>query len=94
MHSFWNRLNALLTFAATVLAGMALCATFTDYLHRANPTVECSFSGVEGLQREFGHDRVSLGPVGALAAGYTQSQSRPRLELDPPLAAAPAPRPT
>ena len=74
MHSFWYRLNALLTFAATVLAGMALCATFTDYLHRANPAVECSFSGVEGLQREFGHDRVSLGPVVRSAGSINQGQ--------------------
>lgn len=38
---------------------MRTAAVVADYFHKANPAVECSYSGVEGLQREFGHDRVS-----------------------------------
>lgn len=29
-----------------------------DYFHKSAPVVHCDFVGTEGLQKEFGHDRV------------------------------------
>ena len=29
-----------------------------DYFHKSAPVVRCDFVGTEGLQKEFGHDRV------------------------------------
>lgn len=60
MHSFWYRANALATFAGTVLAGMCLLVTITDYFHTSHPSVSCTYLGVEGLQKEFGHDRAYI----------------------------------
>lgn len=61
MSSTWiSRGNSLLTFAGSVLAAMALATTCTDYFHRSDPRVSCSFVGTEGLQKEFGHDRAHI----------------------------------
>lgn len=40
MHSVWYRTNALLTFAASVLAGMCIVTSITDLFHSSNPTVD------------------------------------------------------
>jgi hypothetical protein len=31
---------------------------FVDVVHKATTFVDCAFVGIEGLQKEFGHDRV------------------------------------
>lgn len=34
----------------------------TDYFHKSQPVLSCEFVGTEGLQKEFGHDRVRARP--------------------------------
>lgn len=82
MHTYLQRLNAVGTFAGTVLAAFAglvaitgmltiqvkhaprWCTptktTTTGLLHRSNPTAQISLNAIEGLQREFGVDRVRV----------------------------------
>lgn len=49
MHSTLVRANALLTFAGTTLAVMALGAMITDCFHTAHPDVRASIKSVERL---------------------------------------------
>ena len=51
--------------AASAVPGFQACPclggplySLADYFHRATPAVHCDFVGTEGLQKEFGHDRV------------------------------------
>eukprot|EP00887_Chlorella_sp_A99_P006015 scaffold27.g6015.t1 len=39
---------------------MCLLVTITDYFHTSHPSVSCTYLGVEGLQKEFGHDRAYI----------------------------------
>lgn len=49
MHTWYYRLNALLTFAATVLAVMCAVASITEILHHKEPQVKQPQVTVEGL---------------------------------------------
>ena len=49
MHTWYYRLNALLTLATTVLAGMCAVASLTEVLHKSNPQVSASVVQVDGL---------------------------------------------
>ena len=47
--------------ASPVCAALiAMTCVSADLLHRSHPFVACDFVGTEGLQKEFGHDRVRL----------------------------------
>ncbi|KAK3240214.1 hypothetical protein CYMTET_49935 [Cymbomonas tetramitiformis] len=50
MHSFVYRANALLTFAGTTLAFMAILATITDVFHKTDTDVSVKLARVERLQ--------------------------------------------
>ncbi|KAL4538929.1 hypothetical protein Ndes2437A_g01919 [Nannochloris sp. 'desiccata'] len=58
MHTFWQRTNALGTYAATVLAIMCIAATFTDHFHVSNPKVSLEYLGAEGLKKQKAGDRA------------------------------------
>ena len=68
MHTWYYRLNALLTLATTVLAGMCAVASLTEVLHKSNPQVTASVVQVDGLLVRLvflaGHGRVI--PAGSL----------------------------
>ncbi len=49
MHTWYYRLNALLTLATTVLAGMCAVASLTEVLHKSHPQVSASVVQVDGL---------------------------------------------
>lgn len=58
MHTVWMRLNAVATFAGTVLAVLCVLVALTDKLHTANPACDVKLVSVDGLQKEFGSDRA------------------------------------
>lgn len=58
MHTWYYRLNALLTLATTVLAGMCAVASLTEVLHKSNPQVTASLVQLDGLLAERRNDRA------------------------------------
>lgn len=62
MHSFVYRVNALLTFAGSVLAMLCIMATITDYFNNPQLEVDCKITKVERLFRSNqGNDEALLG---------------------------------
>ena len=49
MHTWYYRLNALLTFATTVLAVMCAVASFTEVMHESQPLIEEPIVNIDGL---------------------------------------------
>lgn len=49
MYTWYYRLNALLTFATTVLAVMCALASITEVVHKSNPLVKKPVIYMEGL---------------------------------------------
>ena len=49
MHTWYYRLNALLTFATTVLAVMCAVASITEVLHASEPVVQEPIARIDGL---------------------------------------------
>lgn len=47
MHSFWNRLNSVLTFFGTVAALLCLLVAFTDVFHNSDPPVDVQLKEVK-----------------------------------------------
>lgn len=66
-----------------VLGSMPPLYSLADYFHRATPVVHCDFVGTEGLQKEFGHDRVRAARSAALpcccTAAPTAASGAPRV---------------
>lgn len=62
MHTFVYRVNALLTFAGTVLALLCIAATVTDVFHNPQLNVEVKLAKVERLFRNnYGNDEALVG---------------------------------
>ena len=59
-HTFTHRLNALLTFAVTVLAVMCFCASVTDEFHVSNPVVDVQVLEIERFTAVDGNDEAYL----------------------------------
>ena len=49
MHTWYYRLNALLTFATTVLAVMCAVASLTEVFHKSQPSIREPVVNVDGL---------------------------------------------
>lgn len=49
MHTWYYRLNALLTFATTVLAVMCAVASLTEVFHKSHPIIRKPDVHIEGL---------------------------------------------
>lgn len=47
---------------------------FADVFHTAHPSVTCEFKGIDGLQREYGHDRVRWGCGWVMASGLDRQR--------------------
>ncbi|XWS53267.1 hypothetical protein CRYUN_Cryun11dG0142800 [Craigia yunnanensis] len=61
MHSFGYRLNALLTFAVTILALMCAIASLSDNLNTPSPSAEIQIMNINWFQKQTqGNDEVSL----------------------------------
>ncbi|XP_022150797.1 signal peptidase complex subunit 3B-like [Momordica charantia] len=61
MHSFGYRANALLTFAATILAVVCAMASFSDTLNSPSPTAQVQVLSINWFQNQpHGNDEVSL----------------------------------
>ena len=74
MHSAAFRGNALLTYAGSALAILALLASFTDLLHNETPVLDVRLAKVERLHaQESGNDEALL--VFSLAADFSTSFS-------------------
>ncbi|CAA7405968.1 unnamed protein product [Spirodela intermedia] len=61
MHSFGYRVNALVTFAVTILAMLCAMASLSDNLNVPSPTAEVEVLNINWFQRQpNGNDEVSL----------------------------------
>ncbi|KAE8651592.1 signal peptidase complex subunit 3B [Cucumis sativus] len=61
MHSFGFRANALLTFAATILAVICAFASFSDTLNSPSPTAQVQVLSINWFQKQpNGNDEVSM----------------------------------
>ncbi|GAA0164891.1 protease [Lithospermum erythrorhizon] len=61
MHSFWFRVNALLTFAVTILALMCAMASFSDRLNSPSPSSQVQVMNINWFKKKLhGNDEVSL----------------------------------
>ncbi|WRX32861.1 Signal peptidase complex subunit 3 - like 1 [Theobroma cacao] len=61
MHSFGYRLNALLTFAVTILALMCAMGSLSDNLNTPSPSTEIQIMNINWFQKQpQGNDEVSL----------------------------------
>ncbi|KAG7030259.1 Signal peptidase complex subunit 3B [Cucurbita argyrosperma subsp. argyrosperma] len=61
MHSFGYRANALLTFAATILAVICAIASFSDTLNSPSPTAQVQVLSINWFQSQpNGNDEVSM----------------------------------
>lgn len=49
MHTWYYRLNALLTFATTVLAVMCAVASLTEVFHESQPLIKEPVAHIDGL---------------------------------------------
>ena len=59
-HTFTHRLNALLTFAVSVLAGMCALASLTDEFHVSSPVVDVQVLEIERFTRVDRNDEAYL----------------------------------
>eukprot|EP00884_Botryococcus_braunii_P000715 jgi/Botrbrau1/10644/Bobra.53_2s0003.1 len=60
MHTWLYRSNALFTVASTTLGVMCILASLTDLIHQKPPVVKIYNVTIEGLEREYGHDRAYI----------------------------------